>query len=152
VLSIIHTLSSSLQHVLSLLSLLCLYQSLSGNRFQSRRSLNFRVHVFNDRRLSHNLLNSRLALHITSRYRRHRKNLSQQLFYCCITHLSRGPRRQQRFPDRPLVRIRNLLRPLPNNSRCLQSHYLATSLHATICYHNPYNHVRLHCCKTSNLT
>jgi hypothetical protein len=32
--------------------LLCLRQSLSGNGFQSRRSLNFRVHVLTGRRLS----------------------------------------------------------------------------------------------------
>jgi hypothetical protein len=36
VLSLIHTLSSSLQHVLSLLSLLCLHQLLSGNGFQQQ--------------------------------------------------------------------------------------------------------------------
>jgi hypothetical protein len=53
-LSLIHTLSSSLQHVLSLLSLLCLYRSLSGNGLQRRRFLNFRVHKLTGRRLSHN--------------------------------------------------------------------------------------------------
>jgi hypothetical protein len=31
-----------------------------------------------------------------------------------------------------LVRVRNLLRPLPSNGRCLQSHSFATGLHATI--------------------
>jgi hypothetical protein len=51
-LSLIHTLSSSLQHV-CLLSLLCLHQSLSGNGFQRHKSLNFRVHVRTGRRLSH---------------------------------------------------------------------------------------------------
>jgi hypothetical protein len=40
-----HTHSSSLQHVLSLLSLLCLHQSLSGNGFEGCRSLNFHFHV-----------------------------------------------------------------------------------------------------------
>jgi hypothetical protein len=39
-----HTLCSSLQHVLSLLSLLCVHQSLPGNGFQRHRSLNFCVH------------------------------------------------------------------------------------------------------------
>jgi hypothetical protein len=39
-------LCSSLQHVLNLLSLLCLHQSLSGNDFQRRRSLNFHVYGF----------------------------------------------------------------------------------------------------------
>jgi hypothetical protein len=40
-----HTLYTSLQHTLSLLSLLCLHQSLSGNGFQSRRFLSYRVPV-----------------------------------------------------------------------------------------------------------
>lgn len=38
--TLIHILSSSLQYVLSFLSLLCLLQSLSGNGFQHCRSLN----------------------------------------------------------------------------------------------------------------
>jgi hypothetical protein len=42
----IHILSSSVQHVLSVLSLLSPQQSFSGNGFQRRRSLNFRVHGF----------------------------------------------------------------------------------------------------------
>jgi hypothetical protein len=37
-LSLIHALSSSIQHVLCLLILLCLHQSLSGNGFQRRTS------------------------------------------------------------------------------------------------------------------
>jgi hypothetical protein len=45
-LSLIHTLCSSLQHVLSLLSLLCLHQALSGSGFQTRISINFRVQGF----------------------------------------------------------------------------------------------------------
>jgi hypothetical protein len=40
-----------------------------------------------------------------------------------------GPRREHQFPVSSLVRVRNLL---PSNGRCLQSHYLATGLHATI--------------------
>jgi hypothetical protein len=46
---LIHTLCSSL----SLLSLLCLHQSLSGNGFQCRRSVNFCVHVLADCHLAH---------------------------------------------------------------------------------------------------
>jgi hypothetical protein len=53
-LSLLHTLTSTLQHVLNLLSPLCLHQSLSGNGFQRHISLNFRVHVLTGRRLSHN--------------------------------------------------------------------------------------------------
>jgi hypothetical protein len=45
-LTLIHTLSRSLKHVLSLLCLLYLHQSLSGNGFQYHRSLNFRAHGF----------------------------------------------------------------------------------------------------------
>jgi hypothetical protein len=45
VLSLIHTLRSSVQHVLSLLSLLYVHR-LSGNGFQHRRSLKFCVHGF----------------------------------------------------------------------------------------------------------
>jgi hypothetical protein len=43
--------------------------------------------------------------------------------------LSKGPRREH--PRNPLVRVRNLL---PSNGHCLQSHYLATGLQATISF------------------
>jgi hypothetical protein len=39
--------------------------------------------------------------------------------------LSHEPRREHRFP------VRNLLWSLPSNDHCLQSHYLASGLHAT---------------------
>jgi hypothetical protein len=42
----------------------------------------------------------------------HRKLRFQQLFCCCFTQLSHGPRRKHRFPVSPLVRVRN---PLPSN-------------------------------------
>jgi hypothetical protein len=45
-LSLIHTFCSSLHYVLSLLSLLRLHKSLSGNGFQLLKFLNFRVHGF----------------------------------------------------------------------------------------------------------
>jgi hypothetical protein len=57
----------------------------------------------------------------------HRKRRFQELFYCCVTQVSHVPR----FAVSPLVRVMNLL---PSSGRCLQSHYLATGLHATICY------------------
>jgi hypothetical protein len=47
-----HTYYNSLQHTLSLLSLLCLHQSLLGNGSQRRRFLSFRFHVLTDWRLS----------------------------------------------------------------------------------------------------
>jgi hypothetical protein len=50
-LSLIHTIYNSLQHALSLFSLLCLHQ-LPGNGFQRRSFLSFRVHVLTGRRLS----------------------------------------------------------------------------------------------------
>jgi hypothetical protein len=58
----------------------------------------------------------------------HRKQLSQQ-FYCWVTQLSHGPRREHRFRVRPLVRVRNLLLI---NGCYLQHHYVTRSLHATI--------------------
>jgi hypothetical protein len=120
--------SHSLQHVLSLLSLLCLHQSLSGNGFQRRTSLNFRIHVLTVRRPFHDKLNSRLVLLITPRHGQHRKHRFQQL-YCCDIQLSRGLRKENRFPVSPLLRVRNLL---PSNGPCLQSHYLATDPYATL--------------------
>jgi hypothetical protein len=96
VLSLIHTLSSSLEHVLSLLSLLCLYQSLSDKDFQRCRSLNSCFHVLTGRQLSHNSLNFKLVLLIT---------LWQS--------------RKHLYPVSPLVCVRNLLQPLPINDRCL---------------------------------
>jgi hypothetical protein len=127
-LSLIHTLCSSLQHVLSLLSLLCLHQSLSGNGFRHHRSLNFRVHILTGRRMSHNWLNSGLVMLITRRQGPHIKHRFQRC-YCCVTQLSQERRREHCFPFSPLVRVRNLL---PISGRCLQSHYLATDLQATI--------------------
>jgi hypothetical protein len=125
-------LDSSLQHVLSVLSLLCLHQSLSDNFSRRRRSLLFCVHDLTGQRLSHNELNSRLVLLTTPQYGLHRKHLSQRFFYCCVTQLLQGPRREHRFQVSLLVSVRNQLRPLSSNGRCLQSHYLATGLHATI--------------------
>jgi hypothetical protein len=57
------------------------------------------------------------------------RTLSQQLCYCCAMQLSHRLQREHRFPVSPLVRVRDLL---PSNRCCLQSHYLATGLHATL--------------------
>jgi hypothetical protein len=57
-LSLIHTLYNSLEHALSVLSLLCLHQSLSGNSFQHRCYLRFCVHAITGRWLSPNQLNA----------------------------------------------------------------------------------------------
>jgi hypothetical protein len=56
--------------------------------------------------------------------------MSRHFFYCTVTQLSHGPRKEHCFPVSPLVLVRNLL---PSNERCLRSHYLAKSLHATLC-------------------
>jgi hypothetical protein len=109
--------------------MLCLHRSLSGNGFQRRRSLTYRVHVFTGRRLSHNQLNSRLVLFITHRHGHHWKHLSEQLFYCCVAQLSHGRRRENGLQVSSLLPVRNLL---PSNGRCLLIHYLATAQHATI--------------------
>jgi hypothetical protein len=50
----IHTLYNSLQHVLNILSLLCLHWLSPGNGFQRRSFLSFRDHFLTCRRLSHN--------------------------------------------------------------------------------------------------
>jgi hypothetical protein len=47
-------------------------------------------------------------------------------------HMSHGSRTERRFAVSPLLHVRNLLRPLPSNGRCLQNHYLVTVLHAII--------------------
>jgi hypothetical protein len=120
---LIHIPSSSPQHVLSLLSLLCFHQ-LSGNGFQRRRFLKFCVHVLTDRRLSHNQLKSRLFLLKTPWHRLHRKHCFPQFFYCVIL-LSHRLHIEHRFALSPLAHIRNLLL---TNGRCLQSHYSATGL------------------------
>jgi hypothetical protein len=104
-------------------------QNLSGNGFQRHNFLSFCVHVLTGRRLSHNLLNSRLILLRTPQHRPHRKNCFQQFFYRCNTQLSHILCREHLFPVSQLVSVRNLL---PSNGRCLQSHYLATGLHTTI--------------------
>jgi hypothetical protein len=52
---------------------------------------------------------------------KHRSSVPVQL-------LLSGPHRKYRFPVSPLVHVRNLLL---SNGRCLQSHYLATGVHAT---------------------
>jgi hypothetical protein len=81
--------------------------------------------------------NCRITLLITPWYGPHRKHRFQQ-FYCCVTQLWHGPCRGHHFSVSPLVYVRKLL---PNNGRCLQSHYLATGLHATISF-RVYNFLR----------
>jgi hypothetical protein len=119
---------NSLQHALSLLSLLYFHQVLLGNGFQRHSFLNFCVHVLTGWRMSHNWLNSRSVLLITPWHRPHRKHHFQQ-FYCYVMQLSHGPHREDLFPVSLLVCVRNML---PSNGHCLQSHYLATGLHATV--------------------
>jgi hypothetical protein len=68
-----------------------------------------------------------LYLLITLRHGKHTKHRFQK-FHCCVTQSSHEPFREHVFPVSPLVRV---MRLLPSNGCCLQSHYLATSLHAT---------------------
>jgi hypothetical protein len=52
-------------------------------------------------------------------------NDSVNSYYIVVSH---GSRREHSFPITPVLRVTNLLRPLPSNDRCLQSHYLATAV------------------------
>jgi hypothetical protein len=72
---------------------------------------------------------TRIAQLITPRHGPHRKHRFQH-FYCWVTQLSHGPRKEHLFTVSRLVSVRNLL---PSRGRRLQSHYLGTYLHATIC-------------------
>jgi hypothetical protein len=110
VLSLIHTFRSSLQHALSLRRLLSLHLSLSDNGFQ-RQTLPF-------------LWVAELSPASATG--------SQQLN--CSTSLNSSALHSQIF-----LRITSRHGPhrkhwLPSNGLCLQSHYLATGLHATILY------------------
>jgi hypothetical protein len=69
---------------------------------------------------------------MTSWHWPYRKHLSKKIFDCCVMYLSHGQHTEHRFLITPLVRVRNLLRPLPSNGHCSQSHYLATGLYATV--------------------
>jgi hypothetical protein len=55
-------------------------------------------------------------------------------FYCCVTQMSQGPRREHRVPVSPLVGVRKLL---PSNRRCLQGQYWVACIHATLYFHLP---------------
>jgi hypothetical protein len=128
--------------LLGLLSLLCVYR-LPGNGFNNVKC--FHAYVLIDWRLSHNCrLSTELdssPLHCTnwtepgrssdtaSERTNIEENRFQQFFYCCVTQLSHGTRREYCFPVSPLVRVRYML---PSNGRCLQSRYLTTGLHATL--------------------
>jgi hypothetical protein len=84
--------------------------------FTTRRAT---VEVFDPgSKRDHNWLNYRFVPLITYRHGPHRTHHRQQFLYCCVTHLSHGPRREPRFPESSLVRVRDLL---PSNGRCLQS-------------------------------
>jgi hypothetical protein len=146
-----HTLCNSLQHALSLFSLLWLHQSLLSIGFQCRKFPLLRVPELYQR-LSYRLLTVTAhndwtavfwithqptlhfhALHclliivllITFWHGLHRKHQSS----IAVQLLLSKPHRKHRFPVSPLVHARNLL---PSCRHCLQSHYLATGLHATI--------------------
>jgi hypothetical protein len=115
---------------LNLLSLLYLHRLSPGNGFQRCAFLSFCVYAFTGRRLSANSVNSRLVLFVTPQHGPHRKHRFQQ-FYCCGTQMSHRPHREHQFPVSSFVRVKNLL---PSNWLCLQSRYLATGLHATVCF------------------
>jgi hypothetical protein len=138
-----NTLCSSLQHALSLLSLLHLHRLPPRNGFQSRSFLSFHVHVLTGRWLSHkklthiNLLifllpsQDSFATAAAPRYTASAQTAQKtppQWFYCCITQLSHGPHREHRYPLTPLLHVTNLLLSLAINICCLQSHYLVTAV------------------------
>jgi hypothetical protein len=123
-----HTLCSSLQHVLSLLSLLCFHQLLPGDGSQQCPLLpcsrSYRLVTVPQ------LIKSQTCPAYNIWHGPHIKHLSQQLFYCCVTQLSHGPRRERRFSVRPLVRVRNLM---PSNGRCLESLLSSGSTRFNMC-------------------
>jgi hypothetical protein len=57
-----------------------------------------------------------------------------QIFHYCIRELLHALHRQHLFLVTPLEHVRYLLQALPSNGCCLQSHYLAMGLHATVYY------------------
>jgi hypothetical protein len=122
------TVVNSLQHALSLFSLLYFHRLLPGNGFQHHSFLTFHVH-FLTCLLSHNLLNSRHVLLITPQRGLQRKLLSQQFLCCCVTQLSHGPHGEHNFPVSPLVCGINLL---PSNGHCLHSYFLSMDVYATL--------------------
>jgi hypothetical protein len=69
------------------------------------------------------------VLFITSWHGPHRKHRSCCCIHCCVRSHRSGPRRKHYFPVSQLAHDRNLLH---SNGRYLQSHYLATCLHATV--------------------
>jgi hypothetical protein len=92
-LSLIHTLCSSLELVLSLRGRLCLQQSLPGD--ESNNVICIRVHVLTCWRLYHNWFIP-ISLLITLRHGPHRKHLfSVAISYCCVASHRSGPRRKQ---------------------------------------------------------
>jgi hypothetical protein len=56
------------------------------------------------------------------------ENTSPNSSSIVASHKSHGPLRVHRFPYTPLLPVTNLLRPLPSNGHCSQSHYLATAV------------------------
>jgi hypothetical protein len=122
---LIHKLCSSLQHVLSLLSLY-FHQSLPDDGSQQCPMLPCSRSYW---LVTVPQLSSTRFLFTTPWHRLYRKHLLQQLFYWCVTQLSHGKHREHLFPVSPLVRVKNLL---PSNEHCLHSHYLATGLYATL--------------------
>jgi hypothetical protein len=126
-LSLIHTFCSSLQHAIYLLSLLCLHQSLSGNGFNAVGTSAF---VFTNLLAGDCLLTNQTLDLSYLKYLGTERIENTAFNHPLLNHEAvHGPRREHLFPVSPLMRARNLL---PSNGRCLQSHYLATGIHATI--------------------
>jgi hypothetical protein len=130
-----HTLGNSLQHGLSLLSLLCLHQSLPDNGFQRRifplpciPELSPCLSYQRQRATAHNdwttvfwLINS---------------PMKSSLLYTALTHsncpaynISAWTAQKALFLCAvKLLLVKNLL---PSIERCLQSHYIGTGIHTT---------------------
>jgi hypothetical protein len=128
--SLIHTLYNSLQQALRLLSLLYLHRLSPGNGFQRRSFIGFRVHVLTGRRLSHNSFiaptNPQAGGYLTPTSYSSRCYPKTLVIAAAPSYIASARTAQKKSPPTvlPLMRAR-LLRPIPSNGHCLQSHYLA---------------------------
>jgi hypothetical protein len=116
-------------------SLIYLHQLSPGNGFQRRSFLSFRVLLLTGRRLSHNQLmlfwltyEDSLLIAAPACYIASARTAQKTCPNNSSVVASRGYSSDQVENIIPLL----LFTALPNNGLCLENHYLATDLHATI--------------------